>query len=149
MTKTEIKEVDVRRCARCGEDHQGLPFVEFHQAMTLEIGRRSRVYSHWAQCPTTKDPIVMRVFDDSRDYADPLSIFEEIEHECDRQTEMWGPAHDDEHSWRDWGMLITRYVVKADVALIEERDAAEWRGRLVQAAAIIVSALRSFDRRSS
>jgi len=49
--KAEIT-TDVKRCARCGKDHEKIAFKK------LTIAGR---YSHWAPCPENQEPIMMRV----------------------------------------------------------------------------------------
>lgn len=44
--------INVRRCARCGAYHTGLEFVA--------LGQPIFEYTHWAPCPTTGEPILMR-----------------------------------------------------------------------------------------
>lgn len=132
----------VRLCARCGETHEKLEFDELTNPMFSDLGER---WGWWAPCPTNGQPILLKIADP--DNQANRRMYAEIENEVIRQTEQWGDEHDDQHSWRDWFALMTRYVVKADVALIEAGDAREWRGRLLQMTAICVSALRSHDRK--
>jgi hypothetical protein len=47
-----IKTMDVRQCARCGMDHQRLPF--------RKLGNPNDQFTHWATCPGTGEPIMMR-----------------------------------------------------------------------------------------
>lgn len=131
--------VDVNSCARCGQDHKHVPFREFDEPLESSS---LQAWRWWGLCPTTLEPVLLEKLEQGRG----RDTYVEIENECVRQTEMWGPAHDDEHSWRDWFALVSRYLVKADVALVEDDNEDEWRGRLVQLAAIVVSAIRSIDR---
>lgn len=45
--------VDVNRCARCGQDHEGLEFRLFD--------RPCGEWTHWAMCPVTQEPILCRI----------------------------------------------------------------------------------------
>lgn len=45
--------VDIESCARCGEDHHGLDFTRFNRQMDE--------WTHWALCPTTGEPIELRI----------------------------------------------------------------------------------------
>lgn len=47
----------VYKCARCGEDHAGLEMKKFTRPP--EWGP----YTHWVSCPTTGEPILIRVVD--------------------------------------------------------------------------------------
>jgi hypothetical protein len=50
--KPEIT-VDVKRCARCGEDHQKVVFKK--------LTRPGPRHQYWAPCPKNQEPIMMRV----------------------------------------------------------------------------------------
>ena len=45
--------VNIRHCARCGGDHDGLEFRSFD----LPAGK----FTHWAPCPTNGEPVLMTV----------------------------------------------------------------------------------------
>lgn len=95
------------------------------------------------------DPSV--VMNNVRDYLEHAKAadqaHEEVEAECQRQVELWGgEAHDDGLDPYDWCRILIRHAVKAEMALSEDRND-EWRGRVVQVAAIAMSALRSHDRK--
>lgn len=49
------RENNIVGCARCGGDHS-LRFTEFVQPLVLG----EHILTHWAPCPTTGDPILMR-----------------------------------------------------------------------------------------
>lgn len=51
-----VRENNVIGCARCGEDH-ALRFTEFARPLETPGGV---VFTHWAACPSTGDPILMR-----------------------------------------------------------------------------------------
>lgn len=46
----------VKKCARCGEDHERVEWHKFDKSVWDEDGE----WTHWGQCPTTCDPIMMR-----------------------------------------------------------------------------------------
>ena len=50
--------VNVHECARCGLDHTGLPFRRMTRPMEADDGLD---WTHWALCPTSLDPILMRI----------------------------------------------------------------------------------------
>lgn len=54
---------DVRDCARCGDDHDGVIFAELLRPIEL-MQRQGGGYvfkiTHWASCPKTAEPILMR-----------------------------------------------------------------------------------------
>lgn len=74
------------------------------------------------------------------------SVFAEIQAELDRQRVEWGgPEHDDVHDARDWVQILMVQVGKMAGSLLEGRQSP--RRRLIQIAAVCVSAVESFDRR--
>jgi hypothetical protein len=82
------------------------------------------------------------------DHQIPLmgSIYSEIEEERTRQDEKWGgPAHDDSHSPGDWRWLVGQRMGRAYTEYAQGAIAAH-RKRLIEAAALVVAALESFDR---
>jgi hypothetical protein len=44
---------EVESCARCGKNHESVFFKVF--------SRENPRYSHYAECPETKEPILMRI----------------------------------------------------------------------------------------
>ncbi len=56
------RPVNIRKCARCGGDHDGLGFTAF--VVPVELAPRSPSYTHWAACPKTGEPILMTVISD-------------------------------------------------------------------------------------
>jgi hypothetical protein len=61
MTIKEPDEIhSVIGCARCGEDHDDLPFYLFDRPPERgETETYTYRYKWWATCPTTCDPILM------------------------------------------------------------------------------------------
>lgn len=66
----KIPGVNIIHCARCGENHDGLDFLPFTEP--VEYDPVSKVilhceiqFTHWALCPTTGEPILMQVLDDT------------------------------------------------------------------------------------
>jgi hypothetical protein len=54
--KAKVKVDRLVHCARCGATHEDIVFVRFMvpiRAFGVEL------YSHWAKCPTSGDPILM------------------------------------------------------------------------------------------
>lgn len=51
----------VQHCARCGQDHEKLNYKAFVNPIEDEDGT---VWSHWALCPVTGDPVLMRKLPD-------------------------------------------------------------------------------------
>jgi hypothetical protein len=56
----ETIEANVTGCSRCGEYHKQLVFKKF----TNPIDDTNGKWTHWATCPTTGDPVLMRIVDD-------------------------------------------------------------------------------------
>lgn len=89
-------------------------------------------------------------------------VFADIDAELDNQAEQWGDDHDFQHTPIEYIGLKIRYIGKAHQALEPksvptnaheenrrgytlEPDLDEYRRRLVQDAAITVSAIRALD----
>jgi hypothetical protein len=47
------REINVRRCARCAQDHEALVF-------TL-LANPSEEWTHWATCPINREPIMLAI----------------------------------------------------------------------------------------
>lgn len=53
-----MKEViNVKRCARCEQDHQALPLKKFGRPIEDTDGT---VWAWWATCPITGEPILVQ-----------------------------------------------------------------------------------------
>jgi hypothetical protein len=50
--------VNVKRCARCGKDHDHIEFAKFDEPVKDSDGTK---WNYWATCLNTGDPILMRV----------------------------------------------------------------------------------------
>ena len=50
--------ITIKRCARCGQDHENLIFEEFIDK-PIDID-----YNYWAMCPGMKQPILLKLYDD-------------------------------------------------------------------------------------
>lgn len=56
--KNEIR-VNVRRCARCGENHNGLAFTQLaHPVVGITV------MTHWSPCPGNGEPILLALSDE-------------------------------------------------------------------------------------
>lgn len=44
---------DIHHCSRCGSTHKNMVFVK--------LDRACKEYTHWAECPETEQPILMRI----------------------------------------------------------------------------------------
>lgn len=56
--------IDQRGCARCdGDGHPGITFKRLTRPIELEPGVKAYTLTHWAMCPTTGEPILMRFVD--------------------------------------------------------------------------------------
>jgi hypothetical protein len=80
-------------------------------------------------------------------------IFVELNAERERQEAAWGTAHDDRHDQREWEHLAkTRinmaYAERTLPVPGEGEGSADrnWRKRMLQAAAVAIAAVESFDR---
>ena len=51
---SDVKEIQVGNCARCGGYHDKVEFRPFKNGSIRDL-------SHWAMCPTTVEPILMRI----------------------------------------------------------------------------------------
>lgn len=54
----EIVTVDIINCSRCGEDHSDLTFKKLTCPIIVSEGER---WTHWASCPSTREPIIMKI----------------------------------------------------------------------------------------
>jgi hypothetical protein len=81
--------------------------------------------------------------------TDPLARVEatiRIDEERDRQDAQWGPAHDDQHTEREWLNLVGSYIKRADLALSAGDTAGFWR-HLTQITAVCKAAVEADWRR--
>ena len=53
----------VRHCARCDNTHLDLKFYQFGEPFICDCGV---VYSYWAHCPNTGEPILMIMLENER-----------------------------------------------------------------------------------
>jgi len=62
--KEDVDEITVtiQHCARCQGTHERMKFIQFKRAVYQQEDGVCR-YTHWAMCPTTNEPILMRVLD--------------------------------------------------------------------------------------
>ena len=61
---------DIKACARCGNEHEQMVFKEIVRPIELQArgdGTFVLVITHWATCPTTAEPVLMRFT--GEDYA--------------------------------------------------------------------------------
>lgn len=56
-----IHIIDVKCCARCGEDHYDLVFHK----LTRNVDDSG--WTHWCTCPTCGEPILMKVIEETSD----------------------------------------------------------------------------------
>ncbi len=56
-------KVNVRCCARCGNDHEELEFSRLTYSSGLFDEDGDGPYSHWAACPYNGEPILLVVVD--------------------------------------------------------------------------------------
>lgn len=52
------ERISISRCPRCGGEHSGISCLS-----CMELLRPCRNFTHWAQCPTTLEPIMVRFVD--------------------------------------------------------------------------------------
>lgn len=53
---------NITNCARCGDDHDKLKFTEFSKNPIIDSD--GTIWDFWALCPITKEPVLLKVFDD-------------------------------------------------------------------------------------
>lgn len=95
------------------------------------------------------DIAVMRAQQAALGIENPTAlVLAEVGNERLRQQdgEAYRLVHDDAHSVNDWIALIARYVGRAADEADLHRNPDGYRRRLIQAAAIAVAAVESFDR---
>lgn len=54
-----MNQIDVRGCARCGSAHDNLKVHRFENP--------ADEFTHWATCPNTKDPILIKFIETAPD----------------------------------------------------------------------------------
>lgn len=59
---------NVKSCARCGNDHERLSFKRFAQSIRDNNGIE---WTHWARCPQTGDPVLLRVLEVTESRPNP------------------------------------------------------------------------------
>lgn len=74
----------------------------------------------------------------------PTGALMSVLHERKEQVKRWGPpAHDDEHTNRDWIAFIIKFAgIAADYKRPER-----WRYAMVRIAALAIAAVESYDRK--
>lgn len=60
----KIITTDVRNCARCGMVHPNTKFLGFDNPVASPDGEI--IWTHWALCPLNKQPILLRVIEETR-----------------------------------------------------------------------------------
>lgn len=55
LSQTTTMTTNIKRCARCGNDHEDLPMKDMSN---------SDRFSHWAECPTNGQPILIKIIID-------------------------------------------------------------------------------------
>lgn len=53
------KKINVKHCARCGEDHEDLEFNEF--SLNPIVDCNDIAWNYWSMCPKTKEPVLLRI----------------------------------------------------------------------------------------
>lgn len=61
---------NVTECARCGEAHNGLEFHQFSRPFREDNGT---LWEHWATCPVTHEPMLLRDFQRLQAQAEPTN----------------------------------------------------------------------------
>ena len=51
-------------CARCHEDHSNLEFAKLHHPIEPPEDYNGDLYTHWAPCPITGEPILLTTGED-------------------------------------------------------------------------------------
>ncbi len=51
---------DIRMCARCDGNHEQLAFRKMNNPMDFGAGDDRAIYTHFALCPNTGQPVVLR-----------------------------------------------------------------------------------------
>lgn len=118
---------DVRGCARCGGEHLRLEFLPFHRPVGLD--------THWAPCPQTEEPVLLRVV--RRAVQAPAGPSEAaIEAACrarfadgawDRHDEGWSKQAQWGMMEAQWGMMEASLKAAYAVDGVRPPSAAELR----------------------
>lgn len=68
MTEKTIAADVLVRCARCGQDHNSVVFMPLKRPVEYE---GKVVWTHWAPCPVTGEPILVRTVYGTREEVVP------------------------------------------------------------------------------
>lgn len=68
----EIYISDIDGCARCGQNHDHLEFSRFRDPVQVGLGAK---LTHWAPCPETGEPILMRIIDQPEEVSEAWTEF--------------------------------------------------------------------------
>ena len=83
----------------------------------------------------------------TKDQTIRCNVLGEIDHERERQQELWGNTFDDLNTVNDWIAYICRYAAEGGYQGREKKyTAIRFRSFLVRAAAICVAAVETIDR---
>ena len=55
-----ILYIDIKYCARCGNNHNNLLFMKFNNPVII----RNVMMDYWSTCPVTSEPILMNASED-------------------------------------------------------------------------------------
>ena len=56
MKNNIIRVPKLTNCARCGGQHKNLEFTQLKRPVAVLVA----TFTHWALCPKTKEPILLR-----------------------------------------------------------------------------------------
>jgi hypothetical protein len=65
-----MKVRNIDNCSRCGGRHDELEAKKFDRPHACEENIQTRTWTHWAMCPTSGDPIMVRNTTEEEDETD-------------------------------------------------------------------------------
>jgi hypothetical protein len=90
VEKAQALTSDVRHCARCGLDHEGLAFTPLDKPMAGDDASES--YTHWAGCPNTGEPIMLGQTDIEKAEGEEETEAESTEREAKELAALAAPV---------------------------------------------------------
>lgn len=52
------RTISITSCARCGQDHKGVPIKQFEHPIEDTDGS---LWTHWCMCPVNDEPVLVKM----------------------------------------------------------------------------------------
>lgn len=115
MEKTIERLMTINGCARCGENHQDIPF----HILLRPMGE----WTHWGSCPNTKEPILLRIVDTTMETTPTALTVEALNNEIQILSNMLSATRiEDVRRIRSIANKLTNLVATETHGLTDERN---------------------------